>query len=76
LAPLGGIVGCSTGGMLVAMGRRNFVFCIGIVMLFGIGITLTGYYWCLAVGRFFQGMCSGYYTFISPLYRILRIYTK
>ena len=71
LCPLGGIIGCITGGVVVAIGRRNLVIILGIITIITTFLETTGDYLFFAIGRFIQGICLGYYSFITPLYRLL-----
>jgi len=65
---IGGILGCLTAGLVVAIGRRNLILLMNLVQSIGIGMTLIGNYWLFIIGRFIQGIGCGHYSTVIPLY--------
>lgn len=68
MTPAGGLIGCLTGGAIVAIGRRNLMLLVGGLISFGVILALPGSYVSFVIGRFVQGLSVGYYSFLTPLY--------
>lgn len=75
IGPAAGIIGCLTGGNVVVIGRRKLMIILDLIFLVGIGFSLVGNYPMFVVSRAIKGLCMGYYTSLTPLYRSI-IYNK
>ncbi len=49
------------------------VLWLGLLMTLSLLPTLLGEYRLFVIGRLLQGICAGFYSFVSPLFRIVLI---
>jgi MFS family permease len=47
-------------------GRKNIMIVLGFVAILGSAITLIADVWCIIIGRFLQGVCSGIFVSVGP----------
>jgi MFS family permease len=65
-----GVLGLTVGGPVAAwpmqFGRKNIIIGLGFVCLLGASITLIADVWCIIIGRFLIGFCSGIFLAVGP----------